>query len=159
MALKTQKCLECEKEFGFGEWACAATGANHVVEAKSYFMDDAPTVQHREGNVMVTDKHSTTTVLNIPPERQIKVGNDVQRTPGGAVTFVRGRYDTADPEIQFYLDRKPGLCTKARWEAVYFSETEKQEMKRMELDARERRLEMQEGSLLAKVQKQAQKGA
>lgn len=156
MALKTQKCVECEKEFTAGEWTCAG-GSNHVVPAKAYFMDDAPTTKDRDGNI---DKHSTTTILNIPPERQIKVGNDVQRTPGGSVTFVRGRYDTSDPEIQFHLDKKAGLCDEVRWREVYFSDKEKQAIKMMELDARERRLEAQETTLLAKAQKQtAQKSA
>lgn len=150
MALQTWKCKNCEQEFKAGDWICA-TGENHVVEAKAYYMDDAPTVADRDGKI---DKHATTTVLNIPPERQVKVGNDVQRQGGGSVVFVRGRFDTTDPEQQFYLDKHKGLCNKARWEAVYFSSEEKQQMERMELDARQRRIEAQENALLAKVQKQ-----
>src|SRR5579872_2182053 len=101
-------CTECKQEFKVGNWDCLP-GQKHIVASKRYYMDDAPTVpEWRDGHPFVNKGASRTEVLNIPPERQVKVGEDIIRMPGGTVVFVRGMFETSDPEIQYYLDKKPG---------------------------------------------------
>lgn len=151
MAIQTMKCVECEKEFKPGDWECMP-GVAHVVVAKRYYMDDAPTVPEiRDGSKFINKGISQTQVLNIPPEKQIREGENTTRIPGGSVTFVRGLYETSNPEIQFYLDRKAGLCTEARWREVYLNDDEKVQIKNLELSAREQRLSERENDLLATV--------
>jgi len=148
----TFKCTECGKEFTPNQgWDCMP-GIKHVVAPKRYYMDDAPTVpEWRDGRPFINKAASRTQVLNVPPERQIREGEQTTRIPGGTVEFIRGMFETSDPEIQFYLDKKDGLCSEARWREVYLNDDEKQQMRALELSAREQRLEQRENELLATV--------
>jgi hypothetical protein len=149
MALKQWHCTVCEKDFRDGNWSCAG-GVNHVVAVKQYFMNDAPTVADAYGKI---DKHSTTQILNIPPERSvIGPGGGEKIIPGGNIWFARGLYETTDPEIQFWLDRKGGWCTKEEWESAYLSREEKLQIREMNLAARESRIISEENSLLERTQ-------
>lgn len=151
MALPTYHCLECEKDFQAPNWVCA-TGANHVVEEKRYYMADAPTcVELRNGMPYVNKRDSCTRVLNIPPEKKVEEAGEIQRIPGGIVDFVRGMFATTDPEIQFYLDKKEGLCSKERWEEVYLTDNEKMELHKLKMQSQFNRLEQNYNELLAKV--------
>src|SRR6266567_8553655 len=108
MAIPKYRCLECDKEFSPPDFECLP-GVYHVVALKRYYMDDAPTVAEiRDGAKFINKGISQTQILNIPPEKQIREGDQITRQPGGSVTFVRGLYETSNPEIQFYLDRKAG---------------------------------------------------
>ena len=154
MALPTWKCLECEKQFKAGEWNCTS-GAGHRVATKRYYMNDAPTVPARINGVMTVDKHSATLVMNIPPETKSMDAAGVERiTPGGTAQFIRGMYETDDPQKQFWLDKKHGLCNEAEWQAAFLNDQEKMNLREIELAARESRLEARENSLLEKVQAQ-----
>ena len=151
MPIQNFKCLECGKKFDAGNWECMP-GVMHTVTAKRYYMDDAPTVPEiRDGARFINKGISQTQILNIPPEKQIREGDQITRIPGGSVTFIRGMYETTNPEIQFYLDRKSGLCTEARWREVYLNDDEKVQIKNLELAAREQRLADRENQLLASV--------
>ena len=159
MAIEKMHCTECEKDFKPGDWECMP-GVYHTVPTKRYFMDDAPTVAEiRDGARFINKGISQTQILNIPPERQIREGDQITRIPGGSVTFVRGLYETSNPEIQFYLDRKSGLCTEARWREVYLNDDEKTQIKNLELAAREQRLADRENDLLASVKGRQRVGA
>ena len=148
MALKTWKCLECEKEFKTPNWICA-TGTNHVVEKKRYYMNDAPTVADASGRI---DKHSTTQILNIPPERRTTGPDGNEKViPGGSVWFVRGIYETDDPEKQHWLDAKGGWCSEQEWQAAFLNMQEKMQLKELDLAAREQRLQYEKNELLASV--------
>ena len=128
----------------------------HVVAPKRYYMDDAPSVPEiRDGAKFINKGVSQTQILNIPPERQIREGDSITRIPGGSVTFVRGMFETSNPETQFYLDRKAGLCTEERWREVYLNDDEKVQMRNLELSAREQRLADRENDLLAAVKAKA----
>lgn len=151
MAIEKRKCTECGREFAPPNWECFP-GQKHVVEAKRYYMADAPTVpEYRNGRPFINKGASRTVILNIPPERTVKEGDEVRRITGGSVEFVRGLFETTDPEIQFYLDKKEGLCSKERWEEVYINDDERLQMRSMELAAREQRLAERENELLATV--------
>lgn len=152
MALPTYHCLECERDFKAGDWDCNATGQSHIVTSKAYFMDDAPTVpEWRDGQPYINKAAARTLVLNIPPEKKVQDGDEVIRIPGGSVEFIRGRFDTSNPELQFHLDRKPGLCTYERWKEVYWTDNEKLYEKQMELKAAQNRLQSERNELLEKV--------
>lgn len=151
------KCLECHAEIKQGFWECAP-GIKHVVELKRYYTDDAPTVpEWRNGHPFVNKGISRTQILNMPPEKQIREGDSITRVPGGSVELVRGMYETSDPEVQFWMDKKGGWCSKERWEEVYLNDDEKVQIKNMELNAREARLADRENDLLSKVK--AKQGA
>jgi len=127
-------------------------GVQHRVATKRYFMDDAPTVtEWRDGRPYINKGASQTVILNIPPERMIREGEQTTRLPGGSVIFIRVCYETADPEIQFHLDRKAGLCTEQRWREVYLNDDEKFQIKNLDLAAREQRLVDRENDLLSSV--------
>lgn len=152
-------CLECDKDFKPGDWQCLP-GIQHRVPAERYYMDDAPTVpEWRDGRPFINKGASRTQILNIPPEKQIREGEQVTRIPGGSIEFVRGMYETEDPEIQFYLDRKQGLVTEARWREVYLNDDEKLQMSKLELAAREQRVAERENELLTAVKSKAREQA
>lgn len=150
MALQKFKCTACEKQFEAGDWLCK-TGAKHVVDKVRYFMDDAPTVPDGDGRIRKKD--SMTQILNMPPEKYVSDGNGGQKCiPGGSIFFVRGIYETSDPEIQFHLNGHRGLCSEERWKEVYLDKEEKLELRNLELAAREQRIQQRENELLNKVQ-------
>jgi hypothetical protein len=148
-------CLECGKDFKAGDWICMG-GIAHKVASKRYYMDDAPTVTSwRDGRPYIDKGAARTQILNIPPEKQIREGEQTTRIPGGSVEFVRGMFETADPEIQFYLERKGGLCSEERWREVYLNDDEKNQIRNMDLAAREQRLVDRENELLTSVKARA----
>src|SRR5215469_4516143 len=151
MALPKFTCLDCGKTFIAGDYMCQ-TGVKHRVETKSYYTADAPTVaEWRDGRPYINKAIARTYILNVPPEKMITENGEVRRIPGGTVEFVRGFYETDDPEIQFYLDRKEGLCNRQRWEEVYINDDERHQIKELELRAREQRVVERENELLASV--------
>lgn len=151
MAIPTYHCVECEQDFKAPNWVCV-TGGNHVVAEKRYYTADAPTVPDWiNGFPHINYGAARTQVLNIPPERKVEEAGEIQRIPGGMIEFVRGLYATTNPEIQFYLDKKEGLCSYERWKEVYWSDKEKMEAQRMEMEAQQHRLQQDHNELLAKV--------
>lgn len=156
MALKKFKCLECEKEFTAGQWICAS-GDGHKVATKRYYMSDAPTVVTTvDGKQVVNKRDSGTLVMNIPPERRTTGPDGNERVlPGGTAQFIRGLYETSDPEKQFWLDQKKGLCTESEWQNAYLNDQEKMDLERMEMAAERSRLVAERNSLLEQVQKRA----
>jgi hypothetical protein len=148
-------CIDCKQDFNPPNWECFA-GVKHQVEPKRYYMADAPTVSEwRDGRPFINKGAARTIILNMPPEKQIREGEQVTRIPGGSVEFVRGLFETGDPELQFHLDRKDGLCSKERWEDVYINDDERIQMRSMELKAREQRLQDRENELLGMVKAKA----
>ena len=153
MALQKFTCLDCEKNFTAGNFTCV-TGKNHVVASKRYYMNDAPTVVSVvNGHPVVNKRDSMTQIQNIPPEKRVAGPDGNERViPGGQVVFVRGMFETNDPEQQFWLDQHKGMCSEAEWQAAYLNEEEKLELERMELAAERTRLEGMKNELLAQVQ-------
>lgn len=151
MALPTFHCLECDQDFKPPHWECAP-GQKHTVTSKRYYMDDAPTVpEWRDNRPYVNKGASQTLVLNIPPEATVRNGEEYMRVPGGTVLFIRGMFETSDPEQQFHLDRKPGLVSKERWTEVYLNDDEKLQIEKMAIAADRQRIENERNDLLAQV--------
>lgn len=154
--LKT--CLACDAQFSprKGEFYCP-TGEPHRLAPKTYYMDDAPTDPGPFENGVATGdnrRHSRCIVSNLVPEKHYIQGTERKHVPGRDVIFIRGTYTTEDAEEQYWLDRKPGLCTKARWEEVYLTDHQKIELQRMEIAAARNRLEIERNELLAMAKNQ-----
>jgi len=154
------KCLECGKKFGVGEWACADGVSNHRVEQKEYLMDDAPTDPgHPERGGADSLRDGRTRICNMPPDkRAVNREGEVQVIPGGYVEFVRGRYATDNPELQYLLDKKGGFCTPERWAQVWLSQGQQMELERNRLAALSARLESQQNELLAQTKQRVANG-
>jgi len=158
MAEQNLKCLSCEQEFNpiKGEFTCP-TGDAHQLEAKTYYMDDAPSDPGPYINGVATGgnrRDSQCMISNLVPEREYLQGTERRIMPGKNVVFVRGVYTTSDAQEQFYLDRrqaqrKSGLCSKERWQEVYLTDSQKVEIGRMQLEADRNRLEAERNELLA----------
>lgn len=138
------QCIgECKRQFGVGEWECAP-GIRHEVEPKTFYMLDAP-YQNPDTKYFNPKAYrdSRTVVENCPPERKEKDGlGNMSIVPGGNVTFVRGTVTVKDPEKIYWLERSGfGKVTREQWLKVYFSPTEKQQLKEIELKNRESELE------------------
>lgn len=155
MPLPTWKCVVCDKTFTVGDWLCRDRMTNHIVENKEYLLADAPSDPgHPERGGMDALKDGRTRICNIPPDKQVVVNGELRMVPGGYVEFIRGRFSSADPEIQYCLDKKGGYCSEAQWEAAWLSQSQQLQLKEMSLKAREQRLENDRNELLSNVKKQ-----
>lgn len=157
-------CLTCEQEFNpnKGEFHCV-TGDSHQLPAKTYYMDDAPSDPGPYINGQATGgnrRDSRCVISNLVPEREYLQGTERRVMPGRNVEFIRGIYSTSDAQEQFYLDRRlatrrSGLCTKERWQEVYLTDNQKIGIAKMELEAGQRRLEIERNELLAMKQRES----
>lgn len=153
MALKTWKCLNCEKSFKDGDWICASGSENHVVEEKIYRSLDVPTAEGRTADGSLKQVvRSRTRVCNIPPDKRVMMNGEATMIPGGYIELINGVFSTKDPEIQFHMDKKPGYqATKEQWDAVWLSHEERLADKELQLTAMAQRLEDDRNELLSKT--------
>lgn len=129
---------------------CADGQTNHIVENKEYLLADAPSDPgHAERGGMDALRDGRTRICNIPPDRSIMRNGEVHIEPGGYVEFVRGRFSSTDPVVQYYLDKKGGFCTPEQWNRVWLSQNQQLQIREMELKAMEARLENERNELLA----------
>jgi hypothetical protein len=129
MAKKEFTCTRCDEKFTPGNWNCN-DGQRHSVELKTYY----------------TSTEGLT--LHYGPVH----GEDVMSHSRGVLTFVRGTYQTTDPEQQETLDTYPGCISFERWKETHIDEKE-----RAAMAAREKvRLEKTNNDLLETVRKQAE---
>lgn len=158
-------CLTCGNKFDpqQAQFNCP-TGQPHKLPVKIYYKDDAPSdpgpfIMSPHGPIATggNRKHAQTIIANLVPERTIIRDGQTQVVPGRSVTFIRGMYSTDLAEEQFYLDireRDGATCDKARWEEVYLTDHQRLELQKMDLSAREQRLEQDRSDLLSKVKGQ-----
>ena len=150
MAIPKWKCLNCDKEFSVGDWTCRDGISNHKVEEKVYLMDDAPSDPgHAEKGGMDSLRDGRTRICNVPPDKVVLRNGETALIPGGYVEFIRGRFASDNPEIQYCLDKKGGFCSEDRWNQVWLSSNQQLEMERMKLAAERQRLENDRNELLA----------
>lgn len=149
MAQPKWKCKNCEKMFTVGEWACDGA-SNHEVAAKEYLLNDAPTDPgHAPGGGADSLRDGRTRICNIPPDKVVLRNGESALIPGGYVEFIRGRFTTSNPEVQYYLDKKGGFCTEQEWQNAWLSTSQQLEVQRMALNAERQRLENERNELLA----------
>lgn len=153
MALQKFSCTRCEREFEAGNWECVS-GEAHLVAEKTFYILDAPA----DPNDRI---HSRNLICNIIPEKQETRGNDIIRIPGTHVEFVRGKFSTADPQIQMRLEQRKNILSgedgKKRWESNYYTDKEKSNLAAMEQQAKITRLENDYNKLLMETQQKARK--
>ncbi len=157
MSLQSWKCLTCNNDFKVGDWLCSDKQSNHIVERKEYLVADAPSDPgHPAKGGMDSKRDGRTRICNIPPDKTVIVNGETQRVPGGFVEFVRGRFATSDPEIQYYLEktRSNVFCSEAQWEQAWLSQGQQLELERGKLDAMRQRLENERNELLSQVKQQ-----
>lgn len=155
--LPTWKCLTCGKDFKVGEWTCADGQANHVVAEKQYRSLDAPSDPgHPANGGMDSKRDGRTRVCNIPPDKHVLRNGEMALVPGGSVEFIRGRFATTDPEVQYYLDKRPSYnATEEQWEAAWLSDSQRLQLDKMRFAAEKQRLENDRNDLLAQVKQKA----
>jgi len=149
------KCLVCHKEFVVGDWICEDNVSNHVVPEKTYRALDAPAEPGRpaEGSLMPIVR-GRTVVCNIPPSKKHMQDGEVRMIGEGSVEFINGRFSTSNPELQYWLDKKPGYnATEEQWKNCWLSKDELLEEKRLELVAMTQRLENERNELLSQTKK------
>lgn len=149
MAIQTWKCIECGKNFKVNEWVCTDGISHHIVEKKTYRCLDAPSDPSTKDASL---KDGRTTVCNIPPPKRVMEGNDAKWVGEGSVEFVRGRYETDDPEKQYWLDKRMEYnATEEQWKAAWLSDSQQLELGRMALAADRQRLENDRNELLTQT--------
>jgi hypothetical protein len=154
--VRSWKCLTCHQEFKVGQWTCTDGTSNHIVEVKNYYSMDVPIDPGRpaEGSMMPIVR-GTTTVCSIPPGKKVMMNDEVMFTGEGSVVFLNGFYATADPEKQYYLNKKPAYNhTEEEWKSVWLTKDEQLAEREMALKAREQRVENERNELLAKTKQQ-----
>ena len=117
-------CERCQVGFAPGEWFCA-DGTRHTVGLKTYLLNDPPMLCGRDERGNPLPIQGRTILTNIPPPPDLReigwqCGADDEGL-GGSVIFENGRFETTDPEQQFWLDERGGFCTEAQWEAAWLS--------------------------------------
>lgn len=162
MSLQEWKCLVCSKKLSVGQWVCADGQSNHVVEMKEYLLNDAPSDPGHPApgsTINVALRDGRTRICGIPPAKKVTEGTDTRWVGEGYVEFIRGRFSTSDPEIQYWLDRKGGFCTQEQWDAVWLTEGQQLMKQRLEVEAMRGRLENERNELLAQVKQQKSSAA
>lgn len=146
------KCLVCGKKFPVGQWTCSDGLSNHVVEDRIYRCCDAPSDPGYGpgGKPLEVSNYGQTRVCNIPPPQKVMEGNDVKMVGEGSVDFVRGRFSTTDPQKQYWLNKRPEYNrTEEEWQANWLSNSQRNELERLQLKAERERLENDRNELLA----------
>lgn len=154
MSLPVWKCTSCDKKFTVGEWTCRDGQTNHIVEEKLYLLNDAPSDPGHiapGSTINVSLRDGRTRICGIPPPKKITEGTDTRYVGEGYVEFLRGRFTTADPEIQYWLDRKGGFCTQEQWDAAWLTEGQQLMKQKLEVEAMRGRLENERNELLAQT--------
>ena len=166
MAKTFGKCVhdDCGEEVTAPNFHCKS-GRKHEVVPKTYYKDDAPSDPgaRMPGTYQPIGqplKDSKTLVCNVIPERREQRGHETITIPGVNAEFARGMFTTTDPEMQYWMDvhaERGGCVSKDRWAEVYLTPQQKADIKRMELEAENKRLEKEHSDLLAQVQAARQK--
>lgn len=155
MSLPTWKCETCGETFSVGQFLCKDGQTNHIVARKEYLLNDAPSDPgHPANGGMDSLRDGRLRICNIPPDKTVVVNGETERVPGNYVEFIRGRFASTDPEVQYYLDKKGGYCTEAQWEAAWLSNNQQLLLERQRLTAMQQRLENERNELLAQVKQQ-----
>lgn len=154
-------CLVCDKKFKVGDWVCADGNSNHVVEQKTYRTLDAPLDAGRPADGSLPPVvRGKTVVCNIPPAKKVMIDGEVRMTGEGSVEFINGVFSTSDPEIQYWLNKKPAYqASTEQWDRVWKTPEERLADKEAQLRAAEQRLENERNELLSQVKQQKRQSA
>lgn len=149
--LPSWTCIVCEKHFTVKDgFLCVDGTNNHVVADKLYLLADAPSDPGHspKGSFIDDRREGRTRICNIPPDKTVLRNGEAAMVPGGYVEFIRGRFSTTNPEIQYYLDKKGGFCTEEQWQANWLNDAQKIEQEKILLARERSRLENERNELL-----------
>jgi hypothetical protein len=160
-----KKCLDCAAEVAFdgtdmeyqGFGPCKKHPGNHVVEAVTYYHPGARDIQD------IRDRRKFSPVIHLVPvyhRIDPKTGNSIQ-TKGLQVQFGDGKLDTADPQIQFYLEQKPDIAFGEgglkMWREIYLNPQQNLDIAKAELADTQRQIR-ESNELLAQVKANTKAG-
>lgn len=154
---KKFKCVGvCKDSFGIGEWECTP-GVPHEVEAKTYYLADAPFMSKADLEKDpdgITLRTSRTHLHVIPPKTTKGDDGTLEKQNFQPLLFVMGRFETTNPMEQYYLERSKFPVPYDRWFDVYHTPKQKANITEGKLIDRERevaRKEREVNDLLAQV--------
>ncbi len=144
------------KFFGFGP--CKKKAGNHQVAAKTYYHPGATSIQDQRDR-----RRFAPDVILLPVYEYQAEGGKILKTHGVSAHFYDGKFETVDPEQQWYLDQKGDILTGQAglemWRTVYLTTEQNLGIQKAELEDVQRQIK-ESNSLLdqmkAKAGKQAQ---
>lgn len=151
----SRKCVRCNanvqydgtdpKYFGFGP--CKAKSGNHEVEPVTYYHPGARSVQDQR------DRRLFSPIIILLPVYEYQAeGGKVFKTHGVDAQFSDGKYETNDPERQWYLDQKGDIMTGPEglemWRSVYLTTEQNLGIQKAELVETQRQIK-ESNSMLA----------
>jgi hypothetical protein len=151
-------CIVCGKTFTFENgFECQSQPGRHVIENKEYYHLGAGHIQS------LRDRRMFTPTLNLCSDIEVrdKVTGQISRIEGVLVHFREGgKYETSDPQEQYYLDMHPGVMTgqegRDAWDRMYLTPEQQTAKARGELADVQKQIR-ESNALLSQVK--AQKGA
>jgi hypothetical protein len=160
----SKKCTLCDtaveydgtdpKFFGFGP--CKKKVGNHLVESKTYYHPGGRDIQDQRDR-----RRFAPHIILLPVYEYQAEGGKIFKTHGVEANFYDGKFETADPEQQWYLDQKAGIMSGDEglkmWRQIYLTETQNLNIAKAELEDVNRQIK-ESNDLLAQVKaKQAGK--
>jgi hypothetical protein len=117
-------CVVCGKDFNYASgFDCEAQPGRHTVEPKEYFHLGAGHIQS------IRDRRMFSPTLNLCADIEVrdKITGQITRVEGVLVHFKEGgKYETTDPQEQYYLDMHPGVMTgregQEAWDKMYLTQ-------------------------------------
>jgi hypothetical protein len=158
-----RKCTACgetvdyngedAKWFGFGP--CKKKIGNHIVEPVTYYHPGGKGIQDlRDRRIFAPD------VILLPVYEYQAEGGKILKTHGVSAHFYDGKFETADPEQQWYLDQKGGILSGPdglkMWREIYLTTEQNLHIQKAELEDVQRQIK--EGNALLE-QVKAKQGA
>lgn len=150
-------CTVCSKEFDYPDFKCKKQPGNHSVESKTYY--------HLGGREVADpkDRRKFAPVIVLVPSYDYRDPETQKfvKTEGITVQFYDGKYETANAEEQYHLDRKAksdsamvsGKEGHEQWCAIYLTPQQNIDRQRDELASLQKQV-MENSDLLAKVKAQ-----
>lgn len=161
---KPRKCVNCDKEVEFngndpdfnGFGPCPKKYGKHVVESKLYFSPGARDIADVRDR-----KFFAPTIVLVPSYEKEHNGKRVQ-TRGLTVQFPNGKFETADPEAQYFLEAKQDIAWGEgglkMWQDIYLTPEGKANAAQSEVEGLKRQLK-ESNSLLEQLKEKAGKRA
>jgi hypothetical protein len=151
-----RKCVNCQKDVEFngndpdfnGFGPCGKKHGKHQVESKLYFSPGARDIADVRDR-----KFFAPTIVLVPSYEKEHNGKRVQ-TRGLTVQFPNGKFETADPEAQYFLELKQDIAWGEgglkMWQDIYLTPEGKANAARSEVDDLKRQLK-ESNSLLDQI--------
>lgn len=157
-----KKCELCSAEvdydgtdskfFGFGP--CKKKAGNHVVASTTYYHPGARSIQDRRDRRLFSPD-----IILLPVYEYQAEGGKVFKTHGVSAQFADGKFETADPEQQWYLDQKGDILSGAEglemWRSIYLTADQNLDISRTELAETHRQIK-ESNELLANLKAKQQ---